>query len=156
MMTLGWLNEATYSVNTDSEPEDSPRAAVDPQNYPQGRYVPAPAMEARPRAFPVPGPRAACGATAAATTSLRPWMPRPSCPLCPRRTWRQAVDADMARQMRRLTAIVAAEAGDRTRAFAGIRACLKDDPKLARQLAEQYLGNWLAALLGRSPDSSSG
>ncbi len=155
MMTLGWLNEANYSINTDNEPEDSPRAAVDPQNYPQGRYVPASSYGGQTAGLPGPWPTSRMRRDRGGNNEPLPLDAKTLLPLSPEEDWCQAVDADMARQMRRLTAIVAAETGDRTRAFAGIRACGKDDPKLARQLAEQYLGNWLASLLGRSPDSSS-
>ena len=63
----------------------------------------------------------------------------------------------MARQARRLAGRIAAEAGDRQRCFAVIRSLVAGEPKIAKELAEQYLLAWSGRLQGGSdsdvPDS---
>ena len=156
-MTLGWLDEATNSVDLDSDPEDGHHAVIDrrnPQNMPPGAYNPGQDYGGQTAALPGPSPGSRMHRDSNGGSECSPLDAKTLLPLCPDEAWRQAVEPDMARRMLRLTAILATG----RRAAAGlcqIRACLKDDPKLARQLAEQYLGNWLNTLLGRSPDDSS-
>jgi hypothetical protein len=161
MMTLGWVNEANYSINADSDIDDNDQqrsalavAALGGQNnaaqiYGGQNY--GGQNSGIPGRWPATRMRGERG-----NNEPQPLDAKTLLLVCPDENWRQAVDPDMARHIRRLGAIVAIEAGDQPQAFAGIRSCSQDDPKLARELAERYFGNWLGTLLSRTPDNSSG
>ncbi len=128
MMTLGWLKEAQLTVAFGGHPLslDAPDAAT--------------------------GSPTANGLIALTRNDkIRPVPAKLLCPLCPGERWCQAVDADMARQLRCFNGQLAALAGDREQTFAIARYFADTDPNFAKRLLEQYVLKWVEQL-GEEPD----
>ncbi len=141
-MTLAWMNEAAYTINDSQRTDLAEVDLADPSA--RDSY-----MQAR---------------EAASRNSGGDEIPRLPAkgllPVTPDETWFRVLDPDMARQARRLAGRIAAEAGDRQRCFAVIRSLVAGEPKIAKELAEQYLLAWSGRLQGGSdsdvPDSYGG
>jgi hypothetical protein len=158
VLSLGWLNEATYAVNFESELEESDRAAG------VGGRDPLAGLSDLARLITSFQGGSASSSSLSSSSRMRrdrggnnepaPMDAGVLLATSPGDAWCRSVDPDLSRQLRRLTAIVTAEGNDRALTFAAIRASLKDDPKLARELAERYFNNWVTTLQGAR--SSSG
>ncbi len=133
MLTVGWINEAQYSVSAGTVEEELP----DEEEL--ARLLQSSQAEMRQAMEMV------------ALHQRREIPPMPAkalLPLCPEENWCRAIRADMAEQVRRLTGEIAAAVGDRQRAFAMIEHFAASDPEVAGRLAERYLATWTARLAG--------
>ena len=150
MTALGWIKEAAYSVGNENGP-------VVAQDVSQGNDPSSGVALAASSYVPAGGMPSLSPSTAQIQVSsgdrVPPLPAKSLVPVSPDEAWCVLLDADMAWQMRRLTAMIAARSGDRPRTFSLLPRFVARDPALARQLAEAYLQAWTRRQAGQEDSS---
>jgi len=139
MATLVWLHEATFALQRGGSPGDDDAVDVEQLMQMQAGFGSgSPAYS--PEQIEMLLDRSSGG------NEIRPLRPEQLLSSGPDEAWCKALDADLGDEVRRRTGQLAARAADQAKTFAVIRLIVGDDPKFAKELAEQFLTAWSSKL----------